>query len=165
MSDKKEVVVIANSVNTEWYQSMIDELGALKTEKLFTSRWSIIEFYHELGTTILENRANFDTSGVSAELATKHVSLSLDISLRSVQLAVQFAKMFPDLDALPDGKNVSWHKIVKTYLPAKKEEKVLPELLPTNELQNLIVKYSLFLAQNSKMTINGVVMVLPNDMK
>lgn len=44
---------------------------------------------------------------------------SIDASPRTVWYAVQFARKFPDLNkaGLPDGKNVSWTKLTRQYLP------------------------------------------------
>ena len=43
----------------DWYQELINDLTATKTEAEFTSRWSLIEGYHELGKRIIAERDNF----------------------------------------------------------------------------------------------------------
>ena len=105
-------------VERNWYTSLIDDCEGIITESVFNSRWTLITGYHNLGRRILEEKSNFHKNKVYGKAITKRVSLSLGKSKRTVELAVQFAKKFPKLDELPEGKNISWHKIVHNYLPA-----------------------------------------------
>ncbi len=161
----KKIIVINNPLNQEWYESLIEDLSSLKVEKNFSSRWSILEFYHELGTRLINERIRFEESGIDEASSTKRVSQSLSMTQRSVQLAIQFAQKYPDINELPDGKAISWHRIVKDYLPEKKEKLPLPQLPATNTLQERIIKHSLTLAQNAKVTKEGIVLILSNDME
>ena len=55
------------------------------------------------------------------------VTQSTGIKERNLYRAVQFFEMFPDLNKLPEGKDVSWHKICNDYLP-KPTDKKTPEM-------------------------------------
>jgi len=44
------------------------------------------------------------------------VSQSLNKSKRTIERAIQFAKKYPDLNKLPEGKNTNWHTICNKYL-------------------------------------------------
>lgn len=44
------------------------------------------------------------------------MSQSLGKSKRTIERAIQFAKQYPDLNELPEGKNTSWYQICSKYL-------------------------------------------------
>lgn len=106
----------------EWYQALVLECKAIMTEGLFASKWVIIETYHQLGKALLEANDNFERSKIYGEQITTHVSQSIGKSKRTVERAIQFAKMYPSLEDLPGGKNITWAKIVSKHLPKKKDE-------------------------------------------
>lgn len=108
------------TIKEDWYQSLIEDCEALLTEGIFNYRQVLIETYHELGKRISKDE------GKAKDLKT-HVSRDINRSVRTIERAVQFYKKFPDLKTLPDGKNVSWHKICKYYLPEKTVEKDEPK--------------------------------------
>jgi len=109
----------------QWYQSMIEECKAALTEGMFGARWIIIETYHNIGKRILEEEQNFTKAGYLK--MSQRVSDSLGKSQRTIEQAIQFARKFPDLEALPAGKNVSWHKICTELLPEPKEKETTEE--------------------------------------
>jgi hypothetical protein len=87
--------------------NLAEEIRQIWVEKGFDSRMTVIEMYHEIGKLILSQRdANIQS-----------LSVLSGIQERQLQRAVQFAKKFPDLALLPEGKNISWHSIVNKYLP------------------------------------------------
>jgi hypothetical protein len=94
----------------EKYEQFIEELKAILTEAIFTSRWALVEGYHTLGKRILKEGET-----------VLRVAKSLDKSERTIQYAVQFAQKFPNLDKLPEGKNISWRKVI-ALLPEPKEK-------------------------------------------
>jgi N6-adenosine-specific RNA methylase IME4 len=88
----------------------------------------LIEAYHNLGKRILEENNNFEREKIYGKKIVQRVAVSLGKSERSIFQAIQFVEKFPKLDTLPDGKNISWHKICNNLLPAPKEDKIiLPE--------------------------------------
>ena len=89
------------------YAQLLEECRSVITECEFTSRWALIEGYHELGRILQE----------TSPVTVTQLSVDLNKSERTLQRAVQFHKKYPDLDLLPEAKNTSWHKIVNKYLP------------------------------------------------
>ncbi len=85
----------------EKYQEFIEECKAIITEAVFTSRWSLVEGYHHLGQRVIEQGET-----------PLRVAQSLGKSERTIQYAVQFAEKFPNIDLLPEGKNISWRKVI-----------------------------------------------------
>ncbi len=112
--------IITPLESEEWYQALIEECQAIITESVFTSRWTLIEGYHMLGKRIPEENANFRKAKVYGKKITQRVATSLNKSQRTIEQAIQFAKKYPELDELPEGKNISWHKICNYYLPQPK---------------------------------------------
>ena len=96
-------------------ESMAEEIKALLVEAEFTSRSVMIEAYHEAGTMIIR------TGGDRSKLV-QNLAKMVDRSERTLWYAVKFAEMYPTIDKLPDGKNISWHKIITRYLTAPKEK-------------------------------------------
>jgi len=113
----------SNFTQQEWYTSLVEECKAIITEAEFTSRWSIVEGYHLLGDRILKENENFEREKIYGREIVQRVANSIGKSGRSVYLAVQFAKKYPSLDLLPEGKNTSWHQIVNKYLPDNLKDK------------------------------------------
>ena len=97
-------------MDQEKYQEFIEECKAIITEAVFTSRWSLMEGYHHLGKRIIEENET-----------VLRVAKSLNKSERTIQYAVQFAQKFPDINSLPEGKNISWRKVIK-LLPERTEK-------------------------------------------
>lgn len=100
---------------TTGLQDIAEDIKALLVEAEFTSRSVMIEAYHEVGGMIINNTG--DRSRIVKEL-----SKMVDRSERTLWYAVKFAEMYPKIDTLPDGKNISWHKIITKYLTAPKEK-------------------------------------------
>jgi len=108
----------------EWYQALIDECKSIITEAIFTSRWALVEGYHNLGKRIRE-----DSKRLSTTLLLQHVAVDLKISERTLWYAVQFYDKYSDLSQVPEGKNISWRKLITKYLPPHKETES-PPMLP-----------------------------------
>ena len=116
---------ITKPINQEdWYQSLVDDCQSLLVEGIWNYRLTLIKTYHLLGKRIMEETDNFSKAKIYGEKITQQVALSLGKSQRTIQQAVQFAKIYPDLDLISGGKNISWHKICNDLLPKPKEEKI-----------------------------------------
>lgn len=113
--------------NQEWYQSLIEDCQSILTEGIWNYRLTLIKTYHLLGRRILEENDNFKREKVYGEEIVSHVSESLGQSPRTLWRALQFVRKYPDLDMLPEGKNISWHKICNNLLPSPKEKVILPK--------------------------------------
>lgn len=105
--------------NEEWFQALVEECDAIITEHVHNSRWTIVEGYHLLGKRILEDADKFEND--KEIVAT--VAKALNKSTRTIYQSIQFVRKFPDITSLPEGKNISWHKIVNDVLPEPKEKK------------------------------------------
>ena len=116
-------VVEAKEIQTDWYQSLIDDCRSIVVEAEFTSRWVLVQGYHTLGLRILAENDNFERQKIYGHEITSRVSLSLGKSVRTIERAIKFAREYPDLALLPEGKNTSWRKICNDYLPEHKGSK------------------------------------------
>ena len=106
-----------NQIQTDWYASLVDDLKSGWTEHVFISRWALVQGYHFMGKRIRQEEKNMPVSEIIEKAA-----VDLNISERKLWYAVQFVDKFPDLDKLPDGKNVSWTKIKTQYLPSRSRQ-------------------------------------------
>lgn len=136
------------------FETLIDDLKAIITEKIFISNWSKVECYHEVGCTIIE-------SG-HGDADIENISKALKVSKRTLQRSVQFARKFPMLEELPDGKNTTWHKLCNKYLPEPKG--VAPTLPPFEQLKEMVLEHAVFLAETATAKPNGVELFLPKDL-
>jgi len=99
-------------VSQERYQALVDECKSIITEAVFTSRWALVEGYWNVGKRI---RKELPQKGITKALQ----DLGVDIGVSSTTLwyAVQFYDRYKRLDKVPEGKNISWNKLITKYLP------------------------------------------------
>lgn len=102
-----------NEITESKIQEVANFIRESFTEGVFTSNWVLIEMYHAIGKEILSLGQTKDYIKTLSELTEK--------SPRTLYRCVQFVRKYPDLSALPEGKSISWHKIVNSYLPVPKE--------------------------------------------
>lgn len=118
-----KVTVTRNLVDfvekSAWFYELAEELKGIITESVFESRWALISGYHQTGKLILEHESKFPP-GIDPIEAISHATKQ---SRKTIQRCILFARKFPDLDDLPGGKNISWHKIVNDLLPENKKPK------------------------------------------
>ncbi len=113
---------LAKIEKQDFYIALIEEIKAILTEGVFDARQRVIEMHWQIGKRLLEDYENFGRARIYGEDIATRVAKSLFCSPRTINRAIQFVKKFPDLkdiEKLPDGKNLSWTKIVKQYLPEK----------------------------------------------
>jgi hypothetical protein len=111
--------------NEEWWISLIEDCQSILTEGIWNYRLTLIKTYHLLGKRILEENDNFERTKIYGKRLCNAVAVSLGKSERTIFQAIQFVKTFPNLDLLPEGKNISWHKICNNLLPVPKEDKII----------------------------------------
>lgn len=119
------MIIIAPNSNPEqlpWYKPLIDDCKAILTEATFTSRWVLIEGYWNLGQRIRQE-------GDKVTKITASIAASLDVSERTVYYALKLYDKYPDINKLPEGKSISWTKLVNKYLPENGETKEQKENL------------------------------------
>ena len=111
------------TVHEQSYRSLVQEIKDVMVECSFTSRWVLIEGYHIVGKLV---------TGYSEEKQTpitplvSSIAVQLGVSERKIWYAVKFYITFPDLNTLPEGKDTSWHQIVKKYLTEGKKDGETP---------------------------------------
>ncbi|HUV82873.1 MAG TPA: hypothetical protein VMW53_07360 [archaeon] len=103
-------------VKNDHYMLLVEQIKATITEAVHNSRWFLVEGYWNVGKLIRENF----TGNLTNQLQT--LAVDVGISERTLWYALQFFDKFPLLDEVPEGKNISWNKIVTKYLPEKQGE-------------------------------------------
>ena len=146
-------------IDQDWYKSLIEDCESIIVEKEFEHRISLIEGYHQLGNRILQDTDKFE---MGTEQAVQEVALAIKKSRRTIMYAVKFAKTYPDLNLLNEGKNITWSKIVRKHLTEPTE----PELLPlpvTKSMEDILIKNASWLVETMKQSKNGITFFLPNE--
>jgi len=105
----------------EWYKALIDECKSIITEAIFNSRWALVEGYHDLGERVRTD-LHFKEYAKGTKTSVQDLARNIDISERTLYYAVQFYDTYPDLSQVPEGKNITWNKLITKYLPAHKEK-------------------------------------------
>jgi len=108
--------------NQEWYELLIEDCKAILVETEFTSRWSYVEGYHQIGERILADNFNFEREKIYGKDISQRVGKSLGKSRTTIDYAIAFAKHWPQLDKTPYGKALSWHRVCNELLPGVTEE-------------------------------------------
>ena len=120
-----------------WYRELIDECKGIMTEGVFHSRYILIETYHKVGELL---RSHDDRVKITDLLTASAVDMG--VSERKLWYAVKFYDKYPDLDRLPEGKNISWNKIKTKYLTEAGEPKPkyddVPGIISFNHFNSLI---------------------------
>ena len=106
-----------NKPATEWYEYLIDDCKSIIVETNHIIEWTRLEKYHELGKRILQ-----DTDKAPLKDLVQRVARDIKLSNRTVYYAVQFAEQYPTLKDLPEGKAISWRKMVNKYLPKQSKK-------------------------------------------
>jgi hypothetical protein len=81
----------------------MEEIKANLTEAIFNHRWVLLEGYHDVGRYVVENNLNIEA--VAREIGQRP---------KTIHYCAELYKQYPDINSVPDGKNVSWYKITKT---------------------------------------------------
>ena len=106
----------------KWYQALVGDCQGIISEAVFISRWALVEGYHNLGKRILEEHDNFERNKIYGEGIVRGLAQSLNMSSRILWYSIQFVQKYPDLSKVPEGKNITWNKIITKYLPTSKEK-------------------------------------------
>lgn len=150
----------------EWYQYLIEELRAIVVEGEFTSRYALIEAYHALGVRILEENENFERSKIYGDSIVKKIAEHIGKSERTVYNAIAFAKKYPDLAMLPEGKNTSWSKVCKQLLPPQPDgDKPAPILIESRDMLKELVSLNMdYLLEYAEPTEKGYKFFISRDL-
>ena len=98
----------------EWYPYFLEQCKAIIVETVFVARQSIIEGKWKLGKLVSENLESLGKN-------VRQVGQDIGVSHSELYACIQFSEKYPDLEKFLEtkGKNVSWHSIVHTLLPAE----------------------------------------------
>ena len=103
-------------MNDQWYLYLVEDCQAIITETIFNSRWALVEGYHQLGERIATDE-NWQKNATGNGRTLKDLAICLDKSERTLYYAVRFYDTYPELNSVPEGKNISWNKLITKYLP------------------------------------------------
>jgi len=115
----------------EWYKLLLDDLKAIITESVFTSRIELIKGKWLFGERLVTDENYKKTPGEHKESFLKGIAVELNAHIKEIYRCVQFYEKYPNktfdtvCQSLPEGKNISWHKLTNIYLPetsAKEQE-------------------------------------------
>jgi len=118
-----------------WYDHLIEDLKDIVVEHEFAARWALVEGYHSLGARILENNSNFEREKIYGLDIVQRVAISLQKRPRTIYYAVKFATLYPDLNLLPEGKNLSWHHIINKYLTGGQVKSI--KISPSEQIRQI----------------------------
>ena len=110
--------------NTEWYQALVDDCKSIITEAIYIHRWVLVECYWNVGKRIREEKGLGKWSQNESGGVLQGLAKDLNISTRTIHYALQAYDKYPSLDKVPEGKNITWNKLITKYLPAPKENKI-----------------------------------------
>lgn len=125
-------------LQTDWYALLVDDCKAILTEAVYRSRLELLEGYHLLGKRIVEDR-NWQKYSKGNGSCLSDLSNNTGIGERDLYRSIQFYNKFPTVETvyeLPEGKNISWSKVVNHYLPESTKEVIDP----LNKLKQELLK-------------------------
>lgn len=110
-------------IKPEWLKELAEEIDALIVETIFTSRWALVEGYHKVGQLLKEAEGKYD---VMITDLLQGIAEKIQKSERTLWYAVKLYELYPKLDKVPEGKNISWNKLITKYLTNsdKSEKKI-----------------------------------------
>jgi N6-adenosine-specific RNA methylase IME4 len=118
----------ASLANQEWYSNLVEECKAIITEAIFTSRYALVEGYWLLGQRIREEEDLKKWEQNKAGRVLQDLAKDTNISTRTIHYALQAYDKYPNIGSMPEGKNITWNKLITKYLPEPKTETIpLPE--------------------------------------
>jgi len=112
----KEIVIVVNS--EQWYQQLVDDCKDIITETIFIHHWSLVEGYHQLGERVVTEN-NLNRVDIYGKNILQGLAKSIGISDRTLYYAIQFYEKYPQLDFVPEGKNITWNKLITKHLPRR----------------------------------------------
>lgn len=149
---------IPTSLDSNWYQNLLNDLHTIFVKHEFTARWAVVEGYHLVGKRILEDFDKF--KDIPNGEIVQRVAEGIGKKKSTIWYAIHFAKKYPSLDLLPEGKNTSWHAICNKYLPEPAEAPALEAVTQQVKADFDLVE----LAMNSSVTLQEELQKL-DDMK
>jgi len=110
----------------DWYIHLVNDCKSIITEAVFMSRWALVEGYWSLGRRIEEETR---TRPINVIQLLQDLAKSISISYRTGYYAHQIYLKYPDIQQIPEGKSITWNKLITKYLPKVSVEKETPPLV------------------------------------
>jgi hypothetical protein len=118
-----------NKLQDTSIDELADEIKGLVVEGEFDARWKLLETYYKVGKA-LETFIGITDMQVSKVTAT--VAVKAGVSERSLYYALKMVRKYDDINKLPEGKAITWKRLVTKYLtdsPKKEELEVVDQNL------------------------------------
>lgn len=121
--------------NQEWFYTIVEDLKAIKTEMTWIERQTRIQQYWMIGNQVKESTPLFEKQGIFGREMYRLIARNMQISSRlmyDVMKLVETFDTFEQIENLPEGKNLTWSKLIKNHLretsnPNKARKKKEPE--------------------------------------
>ncbi len=117
--------------HTQEYEALVEECQAIITEGIWNYRVEKILAYGQLGERIF-NDSIFKKYGKGNLAFLQAIAEDIGISYSDICRAIQFYEKFQIVspedagwDSFREGKNISWSKIKRLYLPQEKRKECL----------------------------------------
>jgi hypothetical protein len=107
---------MTDEISRDWYGRLVDECRSIVVEHRFASNWALVEGYWNLGKRLREEGNVRKWKRGETESVVKRISSDIHVSVRTIYHALAAYDKYPDMDKLPEGKAISWHKLVNKYL-------------------------------------------------
>jgi len=115
-------------ITESWYNQLIEDLTEIVdgiVEDKFNLAWSMISGHHQIGLRILRENDNFERSKIYGKKIVQRIAESIGRSERTVYLSIKLAQLYPNINMLPEGKDVTWGKVITKYLTDGTEKKAV----------------------------------------
>jgi len=114
-----------NYLESDEYQSLIDDCKSRLTEGIFNARVDVIITHGKIGERVATDKL-YKKYGKGNQNFIRQLAKDMGVSHQDIYRSVQFYKKFkivsPDgegWDRIKDGKNTSWNKIKNNELPER----------------------------------------------
>lgn len=137
MADKK---IIAE----DWFKQLKEEIQSIHTESIFISRIELLRGKWLIGEAIESKVGDFKRSDIYGERINDLLAEGLGVSARELQRCRLFYRKFQfknwddTLEKLPEGKNISWNKVLG--LIGKTRESGGDEIIPECIHDRMLIK-------------------------
>jgi len=128
---------MAELLKQEWYQELVEECKTIITKSVLTSRWALVEGYHMVGERIVSDD-DFQKHAKGNQSSLQDLAKNIETNERTLYYAIQLYKKYPQLDNVPEGKNITMNKLITKYLPKREENKII-QPLPKGEYDLIVI--------------------------
>ena len=123
-------------IKDDSYNGLVEQITATITESVFTSRWALIEGYWLVGKLIREEIKLKKWEQNKAGVIMQNLADDTRTSERTLYRCLQCFDQYPELDQIPDGKNITWNKLITEHLIKTEREKKWSEDIQHSENMN-----------------------------